>query len=290
MIQPQQHMITSNGNQLSVYEWGAQNAQPSVIFFHATGFHARCWGGVIQHLENIHCIAADASGHGASATPKQAHTWQAYGDDAAHIMQTFGLKGAVAIGHSMGGNSIVRAAAQITDAFASLLLIDPVILPREFYRPASYSIEGHFVLKRRREWSSADEMFNSFKGRGAFARWEDSILRDYCEYGLTLGDEGFVLACVPETEANVYSSSDLAANIDVYDAVAKINQPVRILRCTPFFGEQRDMLASPTAPNLATYFKHAQDFELPDNTHFIPMESPQIVAQHIREMLAALAQ
>jgi pimeloyl-ACP methyl ester carboxylesterase len=254
-----------------------------VILFHATGFHARCWDGVIRHLDGVHCYAVDALGHGTSEKPDPPYGWINYGHDATALAEALKLKGAIGVGHSMGGNSVTRAAAALPDAFSALVLVDPVILPRAMYTPTDYSIDGHFVLKRRREWSSPDEMFNSFKGRGAFARWHDDILRDYCEYGLVPDGEGYVLACAPQVEAHIYMTSMLAPNADVYDAIEKVDIPVRILRCAHYM-TQNDMSASPTAPDLVTYFKNAVDIPLADNTHFIPMESPQLVAQHIREL------
>ena len=286
MASPTVQRITVDNHHLTVYEWGEPVPnQPSVIFFHATGFHARCWDGVIQHLDGVHCYALDALGHGASNKLKPPHGWKNYGRDAVEIAKKLHLKGAVGVGHSMGGNSLTRAAAAIPEAFSALLLIDPVIFPREKYTLEDYSIEGHFVLKRRRQWSSPDEMFNSFKGRGAFANWHDAILRDYCEYGLMPEGESYVLACAPEVEAHIYSSSMLAANADVYDAIDAIDVPVRVLRCANYLSDKNDMLASPTAPDLATHFKDAADIPLADNTHFIPMESPELVAQHIHELL-----
>ena len=43
-----------------------------------------------------------------------------------------------------------------------------------------------------------------------------------------------------------------------------------------------DLGNSPTAPDVASRFAHGLDVLLPDNTHFIPMESPALVAEHIK--------
>jgi len=45
-----------------------------------------------------------------------------------------------------------------------------------------------------------------------------------------------------------------------------------------------DLSASPTAPELASYFRNGRDFVLPDASHFIPMEHPQEVVAQIREL------
>jgi lipase len=287
MASPKTQHIAVNDYHLTVYEWGEPVLnQPSVIFFHATGFHAHCWDGVIRHLDRVHCYVLDALGHGASDKPEPPHGWKNYGRDASEIVQKLNLKGAIGVGHSMGGNALTRAAAVLPEAFSALVLVDPVIMPRHYYTQEDYNIEGHFVLKRRRHWSAPEEMFNSFKGRGAFKTWQDAILRDYCKYGLVPEGEGFVLACAPEVEAHIYSSSMLVVNSDIYDAVAQIEVPVRVLRCANVrLNNATDLSASPTAEDVAAQFKHGVDYPLPDNTHFIPMESPELVAQHIRELM-----
>jgi hypothetical protein len=95
--------------------------------------------------------------------------------------------------------------------------------------------------------------------------------------------EGYHLACAPETEAHIYSSGTLRINADIYEAIEKIEIPVTILRCaqwTPDAGQ--NLILSPTAPDLASHFKNAIDIPLSDNTHFIPMESPELIIEHVR--------
>lgn len=282
---PKRHRLSINGHTHAVYEWGGE--APAVIFFHATGFHGRCWDEVIRLVGDHHCYAPDAAGHGLSETPAQPRTWQQYGADAAEIARILALNAAVGVGHSMGGNALVRAAAALPGAFKSLILVDPVVLRPEFYVGEAYDIENHFVLNRRRVWKSPLEMFNSFKGRGPFVGWQDAVLRDYCDYGLVPEGKVYRLACAPETEAHIYSSTYMKHAADVYDAVASIEAPVTVLRCAMGVAQgPQDLLLSPTAPDLASRFRHGTDVPLPDHTHFIPMQSPELVAQFVRQEIA----
>jgi len=41
-----------------------------------------------------------------------------------------------------------------------------------------------------------------------------------------------------------------------------------------------DMTASLTAPDLATRFRHGRDIVV-QHSHFIPMEAPELVAEHV---------
>jgi len=285
---PQAVQIDIQDEPLMVYSWEG-TAKPALYFLHATGFHARCWDQIIHRLPDYPAYALDSRGHGQSVKSPPPISWHQMGADAAGIAQVLGLDRALGIGHSLGGNTLLRAAALVPDAFAGLLLIDPVVFPREKYILQSYDIDGHFVLNRRQNWDSWQEMRDRFTGRGSFAKWDDAILHDYCQYGLLSDDDGFTLACSPELEAHIYAAELLENNADIYDAIAKIQVPVWIMRCTTPKTDLNDFLSSPTAPNLAEQFANERDIPMPDNTHFIPMESPDEVANIIREFALEIA-
>src|SRR5215831_418525 len=110
------------------------------------------------------------------------------------------LRGAIGVGHSMGGHSIVKAAAARPGTFSALLLIDPTIFQREYYGlPRKH--DASFILKRRNIWKSWEEMYERFRNRPPFATWQPEVLRDYCEFGVLPRGEEFVLACPPPVEA-----------------------------------------------------------------------------------------
>ena len=280
MPQPILSRHSVNGVELAVYEWPADG--PTVFLAHATGFHARCWDQVVAKLPGFRCIAVDMRGHGLSSQPEPPYLWRYFGEDVAALGREIGLDGATAVGHSKGGYAITLAAALAPGIFSRLLLIDPVILMRAAYvRPPA---EGeHFAARRRNEWPSPEAMFESFHKRPPFSLWDAAVLRDYCQYGLVPNPagSGFVLACPPRIEAATYAGS---SGGDIYDEIATIEIPVRILRAQERTQDYAaDMSRSPTAPDLASHFQHAEDVYLPQYTHFIPMQDPAFIAEQIRQ-------
>lgn len=285
-IAPTPRMITVNGAALRVWEWEAPPDAPTAIFFHATGFHGRVWDSVIRHLDGARCIAVDARGHGASDKPPPPYSWQLSGQDAAAVVKALDLRRAVGIGHSIGGNSVTRAAAALPERFAALLLVDPVIFPKAFYALDDYTIDGHFVLNRRVEWDSPETMIARFRDRDPFRTWHPDALRDYAEYGLLPDGDQFRLACSPELEAHTYVSGRLKINADIYDLLPRITVPVRILRAANGIAATvQDLSRSTAAPDLAAHFPHGEDVIVPNSTHFIPMEQPETVAGHVRDLI-----
>jgi lipase len=274
-----------NGVRLAL--WRRDGVEPAILFAHATGFHGRCWNQIVARIPNRRCIAFDMRGHGLSAKPEPPYLWSQFGEDAAVLAHALDLRGATAVGHSMGGHSLAFAARVVPEAFAELILADPVIMPRALY--TGQPREPHFARKRRNQWESPDEMFERFKDRPPFRTWDPSVLRDYCDFGLVpaADDKGYVLACSPDTEASIYEASTLN-DANIYDRLGKIDVPVTVLRSPRFMPAQgpMDMAASLTAPDIAAHFRRGRDVEVP-YSHFIPMEAPGLVADYINGSLSS---
>lgn len=293
---PREFRVGGDGLEMMAYEWAGEG--PPLVFAHATSFHGRCWDEVIRWLPGRRVIAFDLRGHGRADVPsieggKEVYLWEHVADDIVAALREMGVSGAIGVGHSMGGHSVTLAASKAPELFTGLLLVDPTIT-KGMAMPSSES-EGegegqrggppNFVLRRRSEWTSADEMFERFSGREPHSRWEPAVLRDYCEHGLLADDDGdgFHLACPPIVEATIYEMG----RHDLSSEAAGIDVPVRILRAQP-----RDpsnpaaaFSGSPTAPELVDWFPDAEDFFLPEYTHFIPMEAPGLVANHVEELI-----
>jgi pimeloyl-ACP methyl ester carboxylesterase len=277
-MSPNLTVLRVRGVDLAVWEWPGEG--PTFLFAHATGFHARCWDEVIRGLARGRAIALDMRGHGRSEKPKTPYCWREFGEDVAETARLLDLRGAIGVGHSMGGHSIALAAALRPDAFASLLLVDPTIFARQYYgRPQRH--DSSFIARRRNDWASPEEMFERFRSRPPFAQWRVEVLRDYCEYGVLPAGDRYVLACPPEIEASIYAGSN-AAEADIYPLLGRIEIPVTVVRGgIPWNTEKFDLAASPTAPGLAGEFPKGRDVFLEGRSHYIPMESPEIVAEHL---------
>lgn len=281
-VQPR--FIASGPLQLAVWEWPGD--EPAILFAHATGFHARCWDQVSRAFPNRRRVAVDLRGHGRSSKPAPPYPWRGFGEDIATVADALGVRGAIGVGHSMGGHSIVAAASLRSEIFSALLLIDPTIFPPHRYGQAPF--DASFVGKRRNVWQSPEEMFRRFHSRPPFASWQPEVLRDYCEFGLLPCDGAYVLACPPEIEADIYSHSNAPAS-NLYSEIPLLPHPVTVIRAGKPRGPDASILStSPTAPDLAGKFQRGRDLLLPDHDHYIPMTDPALVAREISLLIEQL--
>jgi lipase len=281
---PHLNLISANHQQLAVWDWPGED--PPLLFAHATGFHGRCWDRIIQEFPGRHAIALDSRGHGRSGKPDPPCFWRDFGRDLAAVAEHLNVRNAIGIGHSMGGHLTVQAAALRPETYRALLLVDPTIFPFEFY--GTEPPDAAFTLRRRAVWSSPDEMFDRFRSRGPFARWQAEILHDYCDYGLLPNGSDYVLACPPPIEASIYWNSNTPES-NIYPEIASIGQPVVVMRA----GTVRtpgvfNLSASPTAIDLASKFARARDMVLPECSHYIAMERPDAVVEEIRGLMKEL--
>jgi pimeloyl-ACP methyl ester carboxylesterase len=245
---------------------------------------------VIAHLGERRVIAVDLRGHGRSDKTPPPDGWRTFGQDLARVAAALDLEGLVGVGHSMGGHAMVGAAALEPGRFRRLALMDPVIVAPEDYA-ANGGARGwpldfeHPTARRRDRWASPEEMIERFRSRLPYSAFHPQVLVDYCRYGLVRAAEGdgYVLACPPAFEANVYMTA--RQNDGIYTQVAALEVPVFVIRAmvTPPDRDLMDFQFSPTWPGLAGRFPRGRELHLAARTHFFPMEDPALAAGLILE-------
>ena len=290
--QYREHRLDVDGVQLCVFESGTAGAQ-QVLIVHATGHHARCWDKVIELLPaDWHVYAVDLRGHGRSdKTPP--FTWDRFAQDLLEVASQLNIGDAIGVGHSLGGHCMAHICALRAELLQRLVLIDPVILSPEMYANPSEAqsgisngaagVEDHPIARRRSHFATWQDMFERYKDRTPYNLWRREIFRDYCEYGVlpSQSGEGVDLACPGRIEASIYMTNQ---GTDIYPLLGTIEQPVTVVRARQRDPDSTtmDFSASPTWPELAGVFKNGTDIYLPELTHFMPMQEPELVARMIR--------
>jgi pimeloyl-ACP methyl ester carboxylesterase len=70
-------------------------------------------------------VSLDLRGHGESDKPQGPYPVSAYADDVAHLIVELKLGKVVAVGHSMGGITVLQLAATHPDRVAAIVMVDP---------------------------------------------------------------------------------------------------------------------------------------------------------------------
>jgi pimeloyl-ACP methyl ester carboxylesterase len=294
MTSPELSFKNANSLDLAVWHWPPLNTQTStatLLFVHATGFHSRLWDEVVSEFPSYDRFAFDSRSHGRSVKLPPPSDWVKTGTDVALLGTELGIEGAIGIGHSMGGHNLCVAASIAPQLFSALILVDPIIFKPERYRkpdspPVDYSELP--TARRRNHFQSPEEMYERFKGRGPFNRWQPEVLKDYCEWGLLPVDGGkeMQLACAPLYESSIYANGN-SYQANIYGLLDKIDKPVLVIRIGKESADDSIMNfdESSTNPKLASCFANGTDMHVPNYTHFFPMEEPKMLAQIIEKFI-----
>ena len=110
---------------LAVAEWPGPAKGPAIVCIHGLTANHTCWASVADVLSPAHrLIAYDLRGRGESDKPDKGYSLAVHGDDLEGLLDHFGLKKAVLIGHSLGAHIAVRFAATRPQRVAKLVLVD----------------------------------------------------------------------------------------------------------------------------------------------------------------------
>lgn len=284
--EPRTRHIRVGDIQLAYHEWPASADADTLLIAHATGFHARCYDPIARQFPNMRVIAVDMHGHGASSGGPLTD-WQWVVDELVGLIDHLSLTSAIGIGHSMGGHATLRAAAARHQAFRRLVLFDPVILGPDFYANKGASLasgEMHPAAKRKRNFSTPEEMIKRFEARDPYSLFRRDVFENYCRFGLSpMEDGGFELACAPEMEASMYMSS--LSGKPALDEARILQVPTTVVRAMR--SDLRDFKGSPTWPGLAASMPLGIDMDRSDMTHFHPFQDPDDAARIIREAMGS---
>ncbi len=257
---------------LGVHDLGGSGT--TILYAHATGFHARCWQPIADRLVEHHNIAYDARGHGDTPSdPEWPADWETHGVDAATVATTLQHDGPVlGVGHSMGGAALLMAAIAAPQLFRGLIVYEPIVMPPQLESDGSTS---NFLAigarKRRSSFASYDEAIANYSSKPPLDVFDPACMHAYVHGGFAPGDDGRVhLKCRPEHEARTYEAG---GNHRTWERLGELQVPVWVLCGLP-----QPMQPSSRTAALAEQIPGARYIELDHLGHFGPMQSPVEIA------------
>lgn len=176
---------------------------PTLLFAHATGLCKEIWGSVIRDLMDIptpmNWLSLDFRGHGDSVNvdlqETHVHPWHEglVGDLESVLEATrthdgiheplIGNGPLIGIGHSSGGASLVHFERKHPQAFASLLLMEPILFPPHLLEPPFTKLGergamAKQALRRRAKWLDHATARTYFASK-FYGAWDQSCFEDY---------------------------------------------------------------------------------------------------------------
>jgi pimeloyl-ACP methyl ester carboxylesterase len=280
MMQPRSFAIAGPVGDLVVHDWGGDGAP--TLLAHPTGFHGRLWAPVAERLvaASRNVWSFDFRGHGDSVAPEptgDTYTWRSFAADALAVVDALGLGGEpelVACGHSKGATSLVLGAADRPGVYPRIWAYEPIIFEHGADLPVEDFPLARNARRRRNEWASREEIYESYASRPPLNVMTPESLRAYVDYGVRdRGDGVFELKCRPEVEASIYTMGPLNG---AWAKLPQVDVPV-VVSC----GETSTDIGPPLAQKIAARLPHGRVEVWPACGHFGPQQDPDRAASSI---------
>ena len=166
--------VTADGVALAVHEWsGTGGTRKTVIGVHGLTANHKCWEPMAEVLApDYRLIAYDLRGRGNSDKPATGYSLAAHGRDLAALLDHFGVRSTVLMGHSLGAAIALRFAVDHPGRVRRLVLIDGGLDARaevlDSLAPA--------IARLGTEFPSLEAFLERMRGLPMLAgRWNDSL-------------------------------------------------------------------------------------------------------------------
>jgi pimeloyl-ACP methyl ester carboxylesterase len=131
--------IVRDGVTLAYEERGS--GSPAFVFVHGWTCNRSFFAPQAEHFAAKHrVVSVDLRGHGESDKPQGAYPISAYADDLAFLIDKLSLGRVIAVGHSMGGITVLQLGAAYPEKVAGIVMVDPA--PLDFPPDLKGGIEG----------------------------------------------------------------------------------------------------------------------------------------------------
>jgi len=269
-------------------DWGGSG--PTLHFAHANGFPPGTYRKLIDELTNYHHVFSMAARPlWPDSEPQALRDWSPLAEDLRAELDRRGLRGIVAVGHSLGAVISLLAAAADPGLFSAVVAVDPIILTGAhslFWGTAKkLGLGGRIrlvrgALRRRVHWADRDEARATYSSKSVFSSWDPEVLDDYLDVGIVDLPEGGVRLRYPrEWEARIFA----AAPHDLWANLRKVSVPTLFVQ-----GEHSDTFLDAARARVEREVPGSRTVVIAGSSHFVPMERPAELARVIEEFLRGL--
>jgi len=206
-------------------------------------------------------------------------SWDVLGEDVCELVSQL-QHPVVSVGHSMGAAAILMAAIQRPELFTSLVLIEPVLVPRRYllglrffrrFRPEVIPLVKR-TLSRVDRFSSRQEAFEHYRPKRVFRQISDAVLWDYVQHGTKEIEPGvFTLAYSRDWEARCYT---LVHNL--WRLLPQLKVPTLAIRA-----QDSNTLAVSSWSKWQSMSSNVDFIEIEEAGHLVPFEKPDQLASTI---------
>lgn len=248
---------------------------------HANGFPPKAYQQLINELTpHYHVIGMKARPLWPNSQHNELKTWRQGADDLIAFLDQQKLTNVIGIGHSFGAVCSVVAANKRPDLFKTLILIEPVVLPKWYY---ALSVLPRFVVKklnplvkktleRTDTWTDRQRVFESFRNKKVFSRMSDEALWDYVNSATSESESGHVFL----NYSKYWEAQIFLTVVNPWKELRQLKHPFLAIR-----GKTSDTILPAVWQKWKSINQTGKMMEMENSGHLVPLEKPREVALEI---------
>jgi len=251
-----------------------------LVFVHANGFPPKSYKTLLEKLSenfNVNNFLLRPLWDN-----KQNHMllkdWSLFYNDFNLYMENNNHNNNIGIGHSIGGNILLRATIDNPKYFSKIILLDPIlftpIINNSWKIISLLKLQNKIhplskgALNRKMHYKTFDDIFKSYRRKSIFKNIDDLNLRLYIKSITKNIHNGIQIIYSNLWENKIYNTGLLKDNY-IWKNIKKLNTPCLIIRAdnsNAFLDSSKNKISK---LNQNILFK-----TIPNSTHLFPLEFP----------------
>ncbi|CAN5348799.1 hypothetical protein BH11ACT4_BH11ACT4_16430 [soil metagenome] len=279
--------VAVRGGELRVGEWGRDDG-PVVVAIHGITASHLAWAAVADALPEVHLVAPDLRGRGASSDLPGPFGMTQHAEDMAAVLDALAVPDPLIVGHSMGA-FVALVTAQRTKASRAPLLVDgglPLELPPGYRPEDAERLLGPAAARLAMNFESRQDYREFWKQHPALGTDWSAAVEAYVDYDLAgvaprLRSRTSAAAMVADS-VQLYGDEAVSAALDAFaDRSTLLTAPRGLQDAEPLYSAAALDRWRRRFPGLVVE-------EVPGVNHYTVVMSPRgarAVAGHIRRLL-----
>ena len=262
-----------------------------IHFIHANGFPPEAYHSLFCKLKTIASIdnfflrpLADDKKN----TINQVNDWLPFYND--FIKSIENEQEIIGLGHSIGGNIILRTGITHPDYFSKLILLDPTLfVPRIIFAwkiIAKLNLQKYFhpwinaTLKRKMTYHNFNDIVKSYRKKSVFNKIDDENLNIYIKSITKEHGDKLKIIYSKEWEYKIYKTGLIKDNF-IWKRIKDIKVPTLIIKA-----EHSNAFMNSASKKIDKMnSKNIKIVTINDTTHLFPLEVPEKVSEIILDFI-----
>ena len=194
----------------------------------------------------------------------------------------------IGIGHSIGGNLLLKAAIIKPEKFKKIILLDPTFMSPAIIRAwnvlSFFNMQSFFLplinssKNKKMHYNSFNDIYSSYRRKKIFSNFSDSDLKGLIKSIVKVSDDGIDLVYPSDWDSRIYRQG-ICNDMFIWNNINKIDVQIVIVR----------------ASNSDVFFKKTEEllfrkndkikFDIIDGDHFFPINNADETIKLIQDYL-----